>query len=100
MKTFKQLHEEINTKEKQFLVKLSMKLSDDVVNAWIKSAKKEVTLSKVEKYADDILKVTVTKGTSAALKRTWSVLNVQNLTSLLSQKDSPVEMTYYNIRNG
>lgn len=104
MKSFGQIAEEVGfilteAAEKQFLVKLQRNLTTDVVNAWHDSAKSEIAISKIEKYNDTTMKVTVTKGSAAALKRTWNVMGVQNFTALTStHADSPVEMTYYNIR--
>lgn len=106
MKTFNQICEEVNlfeAKEKVFLVKLSGAINDDVIHAWKRSAESnEVVVTSAQKYADDIIKVSITKGSAAKLKRTFRVIGVQDFTALSSKhaEDDQSDITYKNIRRG
>lgn len=108
MKTFNQITEQCGfiiteAKEKVFLVKVSGKVNADVIEAWSQSAKSNnIVVTKVEQYSDDVIKVAITKGSAASLKRTFRVVNVQNFTALTSKhsEDDQSDITYKNIRKG
>ena len=107
MKSFKQIAEDCGflteAKEKVFLLKMTGNVSNEVIDAWKRSADSaDIIVSKAEKYADNIIKATITKGSAAALKKTFRVQAIQNFTALTAKdaEDDQSDITYKNIRRG